>query len=262
MNKRFLSIFLVVTLLLNGCALAAVRGSGNVVTESRTVTDFEQVEVCCGMELRLTQGDDVQLTLEADDNLLPEIETVVRDGTLLVRFRSRLGLFNLHLSRPIIVNLQMPTIHGIAISGGGSLETERLETERLTLAFSGGSQGAIGDVQAENVDLSTSGGGQVTIDNIDLDTLDLEVSGGGHTTIANGAITNQRVSLSGGSHYDGAAVEGETATLDLSGGAEARVWVTERLVVQASGGSQVEYTGNPALEQSLSGGSQLRAVKR
>ena len=119
MNKRLLSVFLVVTLLLNGCMLAAVRGSGKVVTESRMVSDFEQVEVCCGMHLVLTQGDNVQLTLEADDNLFPEIETVVRGGTLTVRFRSQLGLVNLRLNRPIIVNLQMPTIHGVTITGGG-----------------------------------------------------------------------------------------------------------------------------------------------
>ncbi|MCE7989125.1 MAG: DUF2807 domain-containing protein [Caldilinea sp. CFX5] len=262
MNKRLLSIFMVMMLLFSGCALAAVRGSGNIVQENRPVSDFEQVEVCCGMQLVLTQGDDVQLTLAGDDNILPEIETIVRRGTLTVRYRTNFGRLNLRLNRPVIVNLQMPTIHGVTISGGGSLETERLETDRITFEFSGGSQGTINDLQAENANLSTSGGGEVTIDHIDLDTLNLDMSGGGRTTIAGGAITNQRISLSGGSHYDGVAVEGETATLDVSGGAAASVWAAERLVVQASGGSQVEYTGNPAIEQELSGGSELRAVNR
>jgi hypothetical protein len=262
MNKRLFPLFVVILLLLSGCALAPLRGSGRVVSESRTVSEFEQVEVCCGMQLVLTQGDAVQLTLEADDNILPEIETLVRGGTLTVRFRTNPGWLNLRLSRPIMVHLQMPTIHGVTISGGSGLETERLETDRLALEFSGGSQGRIGALQAANVDLLTSGGGQTTIDTVEVDTLNLEVSGGGRVAIDGGTVTNQRVALSGGSHYDGAAVEGESATLDVSGGSEAKVWVTETLAVQASGGSHVDYTGNPTIDQELSGGSELRAVAR
>lgn len=262
MNKRFYLPLLTVILLLSGCVLSTLQGSGNVVSETRAVADFEQVEVCCGMKLVLTQGDDIQLQLEADDNILPEIETIVRSGTLTVRFRSNWGPFNFRLSQPVTVYLQMPTIHGVTISGGGSLTMERLATDRVALEFSGGSQGTIKTLQAQAVDLSTSGGGQTTIDTLDVDTLDLEVSGGGRVTLNGGTVTNQRVTASGGSRYHAAAVEGEIATLDVSGGGEAKVWVTETLRVEASGGSQVEYTGNPALDQQLSGGSRLRAVNR
>lgn len=262
MNKRLCFPLLTMLLLLSGCALSTLQGSGTVVSETRAVTAFEQVEVCCGMKLVLTQGDDIQLQLEADDNILPEIETIVRSGTLTVRFRTNWGPFSFRLSQPVTVYLQMPAIHGVTISGGGSLEIERLEADRVAFEFSGGSQGTIKTLQAQTVDLVTSGGGQTTIDTLDVDTLDLEVSGGGRVTLNGGTVTNQRVTVSGGSRYHAAAVEGETATLEVSGGGEAKVWVSETLRVQASSGSQVEYTGNPALDQQLSGGSSLRAVKR
>lgn len=253
---------IVVTLLLSACGLSVMRGSGNVISETRAVNDFEQVEVCCGMKLVLTQGADIQLKLEADDNILPEIETIVRSGALSVHFRSNPGSFNFRLSRPVTVYLQMPTIHGVTISGGGSLEVDNLETDRIALEFSGGSQGLIKNLQVETVDLLTSGGGQTTIDRIAAATFDLEVSGGGRVTVNGGTVANQRVTASGGSHYDAAAAKSETTTLEISGGGEASVWVTEALRVRASGGSQVEYTGNPSLDQQLSGGSQLRAVNR
>lgn len=262
LNNHLFSTLITVMLLLSSCMLAPMRGSGKVVSETREVSDFEEVEVCCGMRLILTQGDETQLTLEADDNLLPEIETLVRGGTLTVRFRNSVGLFNFRLSQPATVYLQLPTIHGVTLSGGGSLETEVIETDRIALEFSGGSRGMIGALQAENIDLLASGGSQVEIDTIDADTFDVEVSGGGRATLNGGTTTNQRVVASGGSHYEAAAVEGETATLEVSGGGEAAVWVTAVLNVEASGGSNVEYTGNPTIDQQLSGGSKLRAVNR
>lgn len=262
MRKHLFFTLLTVVLLLSSCIMAPVQGSGNVISETREVSDFEEVEVCCGMQLVLKQGDETQLTLEADDNILPQIETAVRSGTLTVRFRTNVTFLNFRLSQPATVYLQMPTIHGVTISGGGSLETERIETDRVTLEFSGGSHGMIGDLQAESVDLLASGGSQVEVDTVDADTLDVEVSGGGRTTINGGTVTNQRVVASGGSRYLAAAVEGETAKLEVSGGGEANVWVTESLDVEASGGSTVEYRGSPTIDQQLSGGSELRSVNR
>lgn len=253
---------LAIIVLLTSCTLATRQGSGHVISETRVVQDFDQVEVCCGMKLMLTQGKESQLRLEADDNILPEIETLVRSGQLTVRFRSNFGPFNFRLSQPVTVYLQMPMIHGVTISGGGSLTTEAVETDHIALEFSGGSQGAIKNLQAQTIDLVTSGGGQTTIDTLEAETLALDVSGGGRVTFNGGTVTNQRVTTNGGSHYNAAAVEGETATLDVSGGSDVKIWVTEALHVEASGGSQVDYTGNPSLDQQLSGGSQVRAVKR
>lgn len=250
---------LVVLLLFSSCAFSTHLGSGNVVSETRIVNDFDQVAVCCGMKLMLTQGDDIQLRLEADDNILPEIETLVSDNQLTVRFRSNFGF---RLSQPATVYLQMPTIHGVTISGGGSLATDKVATDHLALEFSGGSQGAIATLEAQTVDLVTSGGARATIETLAVDTLTLEASGGGRVTLKGGTVTDQQITVSGGSHYDAPAVAGQTATLEASGGSEAKVWVTEALHVQASGGSQIEYTGNPSLDQQLSSGSQLRAVKR
>lgn len=253
---------LVVILLLSSCVFSTRLGSGNVVSETRVVNDFDQVAVCCGMKLMLTQGDDIQLRLEADDNILPEIETLVRDNQLTVRFRSNFGPFNFRLSQPATVYLQMPTIRGVTISGGASLTTDKVEADHIALAFSGGSQGAITTLETQTVDLVTSGGAQTTIETLAVDRLALEASGGGRVTLKGGTVTDQQITVSGGSHYDALAVAGEMAILEASGGSEAKVWVTETLHVQASGGSRIEYTGNPSLDQQLSGGSQLRAVKR
>ena len=260
-NVRILPVTLIM-LLLSSCTLVTLQGSGNVIRETREVSDFEQVDVCCGMQVVLTQGDQEQLVLEGDDNILPEVETVVRGGTLTVHFRRNLGGLRLRLSRPVIVHLQMETIRGITISGGGSLETDRIETDRVEMEFSGGSRATIGELQAGIATLNASGGGQIDIDNLTVDTLNVVVSGGSRMTVGEGVATAQRVVVSGGGRYLASGLQSETATLEVSGGSDAEVWVTEALNVQASGGSQVEYRGNPSIEQELSGGSDLLSVDR
>lgn len=261
MNKHLFMPIFVSALFLFGCVPVYVQGSGNVITETRDVSGFERVEVCCGMQLVLTQGNQEQLTLEADDNVVPEIETIVRGETLTVRFRPDFRAFGIQTSRAIMVYLTMPTIRGVVISGGGSLETERIASDQVILTFSGGSRGRVGTLETETAEFSASGGSQLTIDHITTERLDVEASGGGGVTIEAGSAAELDATVSGGSYYRAAEVESETARLELSGGADARIWVTEALDIQASGGSELEYSGNPTIDQELSGGSELNSVE-
>ena len=62
MRKPLIFISIFVVLVTAACGFTGsfgfqtIRGSGNIVTESRDVSGFEHVEVCCGMELYLTEG--------------------------------------------------------------------------------------------------------------------------------------------------------------------------------------------------------------
>lgn len=253
---------LAAALLVAGCALVRIQGSGNMTTETRAVSDFENVSVCCGMQLLLTQGEPEQLTIEAEDNIIPEIETIVSDKTLTVRFRQQLGSLSYILSKPVTIRLQMPTIHGIALSGGSKLETAQIAGEQATLEFSGGSSGEIDELLVSDVTINTSGGDTVNVGAITAEMLNVTMSGGSKITIGAGSVTEQYVTASGGSDYDAAGVQSQVATVTMSGGGEAKVAVSESLQAEASGGSRVEYSGNPSVTQNASGGGEVRSVSR
>ena len=253
---------LAAALLLAGCALVRIQGSGNMTTETRAVSDFENVSVCCGMRLFLTQGEPEQLTLEAEDNVIPEIETIVSDKTLTVRFRQQFGALSYILSGPVTIRLQMPTIRNVTLSGGSQIETEQIAGEQATLEFSGASGGEIGELLVDDVTISISGGGKVNVGTITGEMLNVNMSGGSKVTIATGSVTEQHVTGGGGSDYDAAAVQSQVATATISGGGRAEVAVSESLHAEASGGSRVEYSGNPSVTQNTSGGSEVRSVSR
>jgi hypothetical protein len=277
MNKRILVITsLLLGLLLSACVRRVVYGSGEVVTASREVKSFDQVDVCCGMELILTQGEEIYLEIEAEDNIMDEIITMVTGRTLQIKYRYNYPDTIYRPTRPIRIYLTTEKIRDIDISGGGLLEVGQIETDRLRVDLSGGSDAAIdsltgehfevdisgggeieaGDIQTERLILELSGGSDATVGMLDAAKFDLDMSGGGDVHIA-GIVAEQWIEASGGGSYYAPDLESEIASLNLSGGVSAAVWVNESLEVDASGGSVVKYAGTPSISADTSGGSSI-----
>ena len=80
MNRRTgISILAVAVLVVSGADVATsqwwsssekVRGSGDVTTENRDVGDVQRVDFAMNGTLTITLGDEVGLTIEAEDNLI------------------------------------------------------------------------------------------------------------------------------------------------------------------------------------------------
>src|SRR3990170_5909134 len=64
-----------------------VRGSGNVVTEERDVSDFHKIHLSGIGNLIITQGEEESLTIEADDNIMPLISADVSGERLTISFK-------------------------------------------------------------------------------------------------------------------------------------------------------------------------------
>src|SRR5207249_3387937 len=76
MRIRVLLLSSALAIAATGCALQSViRGDGHVVSESRSVSGFHAVSLSHTGLLRLRQTGTESLTLEAESNILPNIET-------------------------------------------------------------------------------------------------------------------------------------------------------------------------------------------
>ncbi|HEX3014576.1 MAG TPA: DUF2807 domain-containing protein, partial [Methanobacterium sp.] len=70
----------------SGCIGQNAVGSGNVMNQSQNVSGFNQVSVDGSGTLIITQGDKESLTVEAEDNVLPNIKTNVNNNVLTISF--------------------------------------------------------------------------------------------------------------------------------------------------------------------------------
>ena len=81
---------------LNGAWIFAgptVRGSGNVISQSRQVLDFTAIHVDYPATVIVRQGASESLTIEAEDNVAASIRTVVTSHVLQIDTVRERGVF-------------------------------------------------------------------------------------------------------------------------------------------------------------------------
>lgn len=97
------------------------KGSGNTVTELRTITTgVTKIIVEDNIDLHLIQGNDVQLKLEGGKNLLPYINSDITNDVLTLSSDNKCGFFRDN-KKTLIAYLTLPNIEHIDLLGQGNL---------------------------------------------------------------------------------------------------------------------------------------------
>jgi hypothetical protein len=231
-KKAILLVFLVLALVTGACGINinidAERGSGSVVTETREVTGFDRVVLSGIGDVTLVQGDEITLEIEAEDNVIRNITTEVRDGTLFIGYNQR-AVFP---TRTVKFYLTMPEVRGLDTRGVSNIQAEDLSTDQL--------------------DIGISGTGNIVIENLQADQLAVNVSGAGNFSSV-GQAGQQRINLSGAGNYNGEDLRSESADVTISGLGKVSVWATDALTIVISGAGSVDYYGNPQVNQQING---------
>lgn len=233
MNRK-LFIFVVISLsafLLSACDI--VRGSGVVITDIRNVSDFDQVSLSGVGTLYVTIGDTESLKIEAEDNLLPYIESRVRSNKLDIGFSRDRWNTAIQPTQPIYYYLTVKDLEGLELSGAGNIEVDELETPHLRVA--------------------TSGAGNIVINKLTTDQFSAEVSGAGSCRVYAGEVQSQVLFISGAGGYRAGDLKSQTTDIEISGLGGAEVWAESALSVTISGAGNVNFYGQPSISQNISG---------
>jgi len=237
-RKSLLFILPLIALALMACNLGinlrAVRGSGNLQTEERSVSGFDRVSLSGLGNLNIVQGDEEGLTIEAEDNLLEYITTEVVNGELQLGIRDGVNILP---TKEIRFDLKVKELKEIAVSGAGNVKADSL--------------------RADDLSMSVSGAGNVDIQDLQATTLKIRSSGTGNFDLA-GKVDEQEVSISGAGNYRAADLESSSASLTISGAGNSTLWVKDSLTVKISGFGRVEYYGDPKVNQDISGGGSVK----
>jgi hypothetical protein len=212
-----------------------LQGSGNVITESRSVKDFNRVSMTWFGELNITQGEEESLIVKAEDNIMKYIFTEVREDTLYLGFDTKKYKIILP-SKPIEYNLRLKELVDLDIAGSAIIDSESIESDYL--------------------DVKLSGSAKVNIDSLKGKKLDINVSGSGKIELA-GEVNEQNIKISGSGNYNAKDLHSENVNLKVSGSGKANIWATESLDVNISGSGNVNYYGNPTVRSSISGSGKI-----
>ncbi len=215
--------------------IGLVRGSGDIETEERNVSGFSEIEFTGMGNLIITQGEEESLLVEADDNILPLIETDVSGNELTIRFRRGYSFVPV---KNINFYLCVVDLNKISMSGAGRVDCEGLDTDRFEFDISG-----VGDIDF----------------NINANEISTKSTGAGDLTLS-GKVDSQSVNISGVGKYNAKELESKGCKIEVSGAGSATVNVTEELDVNISGVGNVYYIGVPIVKQDISGLGRIKSI--
>jgi hypothetical protein len=212
-----------------------------MVTESRPVSGFNSVSVRRVREDADHAGRTESLTITADDNVLPYIETVVEQGMLKIRWKKPVEGRSLTLSREkISMTLSARDMEAIAIGGSTNVTAGPLKSERIVANIGGSGNLEITSVEAGDVAVTIGGSGDLAI-------------GGGRTHTLN-------VRIGGSGAVQAPKLESRSAKVRIGGSGSASIWAHDTLDATVAGSGAIRYYGDPKVERRVAGSGEIRRV--
>jgi hypothetical protein len=215
----------------------SVTGSGRMAQDKRAVTGFHALAVSLPGTVTLLQGNSEGIEIEADDNLVPVIETVVESGELQLRIAKG---YRLSGSSHIRLTVQARQVDSLSVSGSADLTVPSLQATRLNSAIAGSGRINLLDLRNEKLSVSIAGSG------------DFEARGSGQSL---------EVSIAGSGNLRMPQFAVQSAAVDIAGSGNATLWVRQTLAVNIAGSGDVRYYGEgitPAT--SVMGSGRVRAL--
>lgn len=244
MNRKSMILILpLIALALMSCSLTSIpferkliRGTGPLTTETRQISGVERVSLMDVGNLTIIQGDEESLTVEANENLLPYLETEMRGRELVLKIRDG---YRVDSDVTINYTLTVADLQRISVAGAANVTSDSLEVEELTL--------------------NVSGAGNVTIDDLQAVTLRAETNGAGNFTLK-GSVDSQDLTINGVGNYSAGDLQTKETRVTINGAGECTVWVDESLDVRIGGFGNLNYYGSPSVSQSISGAGGVNSL--
>lgn len=212
-------------------------GSGNVITEERSVGNFNKISVTDGINLFVKQGDSGIVTIEAEDNLIPRIGARVIFGKLTIRFTG--FSFVIDHDKPINVYIEAKELRDIELSDGASISYDGLKTDELEIDITGGSTADL-TIQCNVLVVDATGDSVINIE---------------------GFVDRQEIEINSGSNYNARNLDSRECFAEITSEASADINVNERLEVEIHSSGILNYIGSPDITQEISSGGSLNKIE-
>ncbi|TWI99845.1 putative autotransporter adhesin-like protein [Mucilaginibacter frigoritolerans] len=226
MKKIAYSIFAL--LLLTGTTFKALAQS----EQSRSVSGFHSISSSGPFDVHVNINGTESLKISASSDIINEIETVVEDGNLEIKFKHHSENHD-NIGR-IDVYVTAKSLSGLANAGSGSIKVE-------------------GVVSGDNVNIVLSGSGSIS-SSVKSGDLHATISGSGSIHL-NGHTSESKVTISGSGELNGKELKTGSASVLITGSGNAYFSAEKTISAHIVGSGNVVYTGSATVTDSKTIGS-------
>jgi hypothetical protein len=213
-----------------------ITSAGPMRTEERSLAAFIEIDLRDRVDLVFERRTSNTVTIEAGRNLLDQVVTEVRNGTLFIRNENRCNWVRSFKPR-ITVKVPIDHVAKLTLRGQGNVDcTDTIVRERFDLA----QWGAVGSVRLV----------------LDVDHVDAGLHTGVGDVKLEGRCNGQADLFSGMmAPLDASGMRSRFVSVNNSGIADVRCWATTFLAVQLNSVGDVYYKGDPVNVESWINGT-------
>lgn len=238
MNKLFLTLAVVALSIQTTQAQwwkgsKEIEGNGKMTTETRSVSDYDQVALLGSMKVELVAGKEGKLKVEAEENLMEYILTEVDGDKLKISVEEG---YSLDTSRNNEIRITVPfeSLDAVILTGSGDIySSDEIKADDFEIKLTGS-----GNIQlsltVKNARASITGSGDIELRGSTKD-FDCKVTGSGDI-----------------SAFD---FKSETVSATVTGSGDIQVYASEEIKAKIPGSGDIEYKGNPKKEDFRTMGS-------
>ncbi len=178
-----------------------VVGSGHLVSESRTVANFTAVDVQGSADVTVALGNSASVIVQADDNIVPMVETSVQNGTLVIGMKPATNITSFSPIR-VTVTVKSMNLDALGLSGSGSLKVSGMSGPDLSVQLSG-SGGITVDGSVDHVSIKLPGSGNVHCEGLKAKSANVTLLGSGNIYVYASESLDASIVGSGTIRYTG-----------------------------------------------------------
>lgn len=210
-----------------------IEGNGKMTTESRSVSEYDQVALLGSMKVQLVAGKEGKLKVEAEENLMEYILTEVEGDKLKIYVEEG---YSLDPSRNMDIKVTVPfeSLDAVILTGSGDI-------------FSSD------EIKAENFDIKITGSGDIKLP-LTVKNASASITGSGDIELR-GSAKDFDCKVTGSGDISAFDFKSETVSATVTGSGDIQVYASEEIKAKIPGSGDIEYKGNPKKEDFRTMGS-------
>jgi hypothetical protein len=208
-----------------------IKGNGNVITVSRTTSDYDGISVGGSFDVILVKGKEGKISIEGEENIIPYVETEVKGNTLKVNYQKNT---NINTTKRLTVTITYQDIEMVSLGGSGNITCK-------------------GTLKTTDLKASLGGSGNITL-NVDTDELSANIGGSGNIKLS-GNSNEITCSIAGSGSIKAYDLSTDNLNATIAGSGSIRTTVKTKIKAKIVGSGSIYYKGNPTYIDTKSVGS-------
>lgn len=200
----------------------SIKGNGKMTTIKRTTDSYDAIKCAGSMDFILVSGNEGNITIEGEKNLLEYIITEVKDNVLKVKVKKGKNL-KPSKNKTIKITIPFEDISKISLAGSGDLWNKDV-------------------IHADNLDVALAGSGDLTLN---VESTSVEGAAGSGDLTLKGSTNNLKAKVAGSGDFHGFDLQANNTEVSVAGSGDAKVVSNKSIKARVAGSGDIVYKGDP-----------------